>query len=290
MPVIKPANPKTCKQAEEKKQAIARIKKLAENNPIIGILNMENLPGSSLVRMREKLRNDVDMFMTRKTLMKLAVQSLNLENGEELIAQLKGSPALLFTKENPFKIYKTIKQNKSPAPAKAGQEAPRDITIPKGPTPFGPGPIISEFAMLGIKAGVEDGKVAVKQDSIVVKEGEPISPGLASMLQKLGIEPMEIGLDLRCVYERGVIYPKKVLDIDEEQFMQDLAGCATNALNLAVEAGFPTKESCELMIQNAARDAHAIALDANILAKGMQDEIIAKLQLIAANVKEQTQS
>lgn len=289
MPVIKPANPKTCKQAEEKKQAIAHIKKLAQAHPIIGILNMENLPGGNLVRMREKLRADVEMYMTRKTLMHLAIKELNLENGDELINQLKGSPALLFTKENPFKIYKIIKQNKSPAPAKAGQEAPRDITIPKGPTPFGPGPIISEFAMLGVKAGVEEGKVAVKQDTTVVREGEPISPGLASMLQKLGIEPMEVGLDLRCVYESGVIYPKKVLDIDEEQFIQDLAGCAQNALNLAVEAGFPTTESTELMIQNAARNARAIALEANILAQGMQDEIIAKLQRIAATVKEQTQ-
>lgn len=288
MPVIKPANPKTCKKAQEKKDAIDKVVSLAKKYPIIGVLNMETLPAGSLLRMKQKLREDVEIFMTRKSLMKLAVESIKLQNGEELIAEFKGSPALMFTKENPFKIYKTIKKSKSAAPAKAGQEAPKDIMIPKGPTPFGPGPIISEFAMLGVKAGVEDGKVAVKEDTTVVKEGEVINDKLASMLQKLGIEPMEIGLDLRCVYEDGIIYGRKVLDVDEEQFMNDLMSCASHGVNLAVEAGITTKDTIEMLLQKATREGHSLAMEANILAQGMQEDIIAKLQRIANKIMEDT--
>src|SRR3989338_2085586 len=113
-------------------------------------------------------------------------------------------PALLLKKENPFSLYKILKKSKSSASAKAGQIAPRDIIVPAGPTPFTPGPVISEFAALGIKAGVEGGKVAVKQDTTACKEGKPINAPLASMLARLGIEPMEIGLNLVAVFENGV--------------------------------------------------------------------------------------
>jgi large subunit ribosomal protein L10 len=173
-------------------------------------------------------------------------------------------PALMFTKDNPFELYKIIKKSKTPAAAKPGQLAPRDIIVPAGPTPFTPGPVISEFAALGIKAGVEGGKVAVKQDALVVKEGQPIEAKLASMLQRLGIEPMEIGLDLSCVYEKGVIYPKSVLDVDEVKFMADLIGAATESLNVAVDIGFITADNAEVFIAKAYREAKALEEEAKI--------------------------
>lgn len=289
MPIIKEANPKTCKAAPEKKEAIERIKKLAKEYPIIGILNMENLPAGNLLRIRGKLKDKAVMMMSRKTLMELALKELKLENGEELIKELSGMPGLLFTKDNPFAIYKTIKQNKSAAAAKPGQIAPRDITLEKGPTPFGPGPIISEFAMLGVQAGVEDGKVAIKKDATIVKEGEEIKPNVASMLQKLGIEPMEIGLDLKCVYENGTIFGKKVLNIDEEQFMTDLIMSAQHAVNLAVEACIPTKDTVELLIQKASRQGKSLVEESDFLAKGEEADVIAKAERIAAQLSNQIQ-
>ena len=68
---------------------------------------------------------------------------------------LKGMPALIFTKENPFSLFKTLKKSKTNAPAKANQTAPFDLIVPKGPTSFAPGPVIGELAILGIKSGVE---------------------------------------------------------------------------------------------------------------------------------------
>jgi len=278
---------KTCKAAESKKQVVAKIIKLAKENPIIGIINMENLPAGNLQKIKAKLRGQIELVMTRKTLIKLALKELKLKNGDKLIESLKGMPALLFTKENPFKIYKIIKQNKSPAPAKPGQIAPYDITIPAGPTPFGPGPIISEFAQLGIKAGVEGGKVAIKEDTVVVKEGEPIKEKLAGMLQKLGIEPMEIGLNLTLVYEKGTIYPKKVLDIDEKQFMQDIITAASKARNLALEIGFATKDTIEELLIKASRQAKQLAKEGNILTKENIGEILGKAQAQAQEIQKQ---
>jgi len=280
-------NEKTCKAAPEKKEVIEQIINLGKKYPIIGVLNMEGLPASSLLQMKKQLRGKVELVMTRKTLIKLGLKELKLTNGKELIEKIKGMPALMFTKDNPFALYKIIKKSKTPAAAKPGQLAPKDITLKAGPTPFTPGPVISEFAQLGIKAGVEGGKVAIKEEKVVVHEGEPIKPLLASMLQRLGIEPMEIGLDLVCAYEKGIIYARSILDVDETQFMNNLCEATGGAFNLAIEMSYITKETIETLIGKANREARGVGTEANIMAPELAEEILAKAQRQANAVAEE---
>jgi large subunit ribosomal protein L10 len=258
---------KTSNAAPEKKGVIKKIQELSKKYPIIGVLNMHGLPAAQLARMRSSLRQNVEMLMTKKSLILLALEKLkeSRKGIENITKSLPDMPALIFTKDNPFTIYKTIKKSKSKAPAKPNQPAPFDLVVPAGPTPFAPGPVLSELAQLGIKAGVEGGKVAVKQDCTVCKAGQPIKPALAAMLTRLGIEPMEVGLDVVSVYESGMIYLKNVLDIDEAKFMSDLTNAAQWAINLSVETGYITKDTIELMIQKAFREAKAVGEEGKIL-------------------------
>lgn len=282
------ANEKTCKAAKEKKDVVAKIEKFGKQYPIIGVLNMEGLPASTLLRVKKQLKGKVELVMTRKTLLQRGLANLKLNGGDDVIGRLKGMPALMFTKENPFALYKIIKKSKQPAAAKPGQIAPKDLIISKGPTPFTPGPVISEFAALGVKAGVEGGKVAVKEDKVVVKEGEVIKPNVASMLARLGVEPMEIGLDLACVYEKGTIFDKKVLDVDEKQFMANLIGAAMSGLNLACEIGYTNKDTITLLLTKAVRNARGVGIEANILAPEILGDVLAKAERIASSIKSQT--
>ena len=80
------------------------------------------------------------------------------------------------------------------------------------------GPAIGELQKAGIPASVEGGKIAVKKDTVVVRAGEKISKEVADALAKLGIEPMEIGLDLLAVLDGGTIYKKDILFIPKEKF------------------------------------------------------------------------
>ena len=274
--------------AQWKKDAVKVVAKAMQSSPIIGVLNMEGLPAAQLGQMKSKLRGSVDILMTRRLLINRALKEVQKPGIEKLQEYIdKGMPALLFTKENPFALFKTLKKSKSRAAAKPGQTAPYDIVIPAGPTPFTPGPVISEFAQIGVKAGVEGGKVAVKQDAVVAKAGEPIKGPVASMLARLGIEPMEIGLNLVAVYENGTVYKASILDIDEEAFMKNLVGAATEALNLAVEAAYPTTDTTELLVQKAWREAKTVAIDGNILARGLQEEVLASAERIAASIKDE---
>ena len=206
--------------AEYKKKIVNDIVKLAKDYSIIGLVNMEDLPAPQLQAMKKELRGKMNLFMTKKRLMRIALDKIKNERkgAEELEKYFEGMPALLFTNESPFKLSKLLQKSKSKAPAKAGQTAPDDITINKGPTPFAPGPIISELSSVGLKVGVEGGKVAVKEDTVIVKKGEKIKPKVAEILTRLDIKPMEVGLGLVAAYEDGIIYQKDILKIDEAEF------------------------------------------------------------------------
>lgn len=279
---------KPAKVAAWKETAISDVVKLMQDYPIIGVINMENLPARQLQVMRKQLRKSVVMYMTKRRLMHFAFEKAKVHKAgiEQLEQYLKGMPALLFTKENPFALYKNLQKSKSTAAAKPGQTAPKEISVKAGPTPFAPGPIIGELGQAGIKAGIEGGKVAIKQDAVIVKEGEVIKPNIASILTRLGIEPMEIGLNLVAVYENGAIYTKDILAVDETQYINNVIQAHSWAYNLAIEAAYTSAATIEPLVQKAWREGKALAVSQNILAKDAVAEILAKAERHMLSVKE----
>ncbi|MEA3429793.1 MAG: 50S ribosomal protein L10 [Nanoarchaeota archaeon] len=268
------------KVAEYKKKIIDDFVKLSDEYPIIAAINMEGLPTATLQKMREQLRGRVVIRMTKRRLMKILFDKIKDKKPgiEQLTEHLKGMPALLFTKDNPFKLFKILDKNKTSAPAKGGQIAPKDVIVKAGPTPFAPGPIIGELGSFGIKSGVEGGKIAIKEDKVVVKEGEVINGKLAGILGRLGVQPMEIGMDLTAAYEDGTIYAKSILRIDEDEFMEKLMNSHRYAFNLAFEISYPTKDNIELMLQKAFKDSRGLALEQNILADAVVGQLLEKAE------------
>ncbi|MBU1854710.1 MAG: 50S ribosomal protein L10 [Nanoarchaeota archaeon] len=264
--------------AQHKKDKVKRFGKLIDEYPIIGIVNMKNLPTKQLQKMREKLRGQVLLTMTKKRLIKICLDNNKKPEIGKLKDYLKGMPALLLTNDNPFSLFSTLKKNKSKAPINAGQTAPNNIVVPAGKTNFSPGPIISELGSFGILSGVEGGKIAIKKDKIVAKEGDVVNAKLAGLLQRLGIEPMEIGLDLVAVYENGEILTKEVLNIDEDQYRRDFECAAAMAFNLAINAAYPTTETISLLIQKAAADSKALAMECDILTDETVGSILSKAE------------
>ena len=272
------------KAAQSKIDAVKEFSKLVKDYPIVGVCNLESLPAPQEQTIRAKLRDKVVIKMTKKRLMKRVFEKSDKKDITKLNEYARGMPALLFTKENPFSLFRTIKKNQSPAPAKAGQIAPKDIVVPAGPTGFAPGPVIGELGALGIKSKVDGGKIAILEDTTVCKEGKVISAPLASMLTRLNINPMSVGLDLVAVWENGDILTRSVLDIDEDKFMADLEQAAKWAFNLSCEAVYVTEENRELLIQKAFRDAKGLGLECGIMADAIAEELVTKAERQAKSV------
>ena len=203
----------------------------------------------------------------------------SLEENQALQQKLDGKklePALLFSNENPFKLYRILKESRTPASAKPGDIAIKDITIPQGPTPLPPGPAISTLQKVGLKASVQNGKIAVMQDKVVCRTGDAVTEDLASVLNLLKMEPMEIGLDLIVAYEDGVFYGKDVLDVDQAQYISDLQHAVHQAINLSLNTGCITSFTAPMAVQKAFMEARSLAIESNALEKDFIDAVLAK--------------
>jgi len=271
---------------EWKKDEVKDIIKLVNSYPIFGLVDMENLPTLQLQRMRVKLKEMLELKMTKKRLIKIALQQMKEKpNIDKVVSSMSGMPALIFTKENPFKLYKTLAASKSKAPAKAGQIAPTDIMIPAGPTQFTPGPIISELAQVGIKTKVEEGKLSVIADVKFVKSGEKITPKQADMLARFGIEPMEVGLNIVLVYENGTIYDRSLLEIDEESYMNSLRSAISESMALSIEIGYIASENVTLLISKAHRDTLALVESTDIMTEDKAARMLGQANMQMEAVK-----
>jgi len=268
-----------------KKDKVEEIKQHLQSASVVALVDMKGLPAKQLQGIKQEISSIVNLKMTKKSAILRALQGSRYESLREKLGDM---PALMFTKTNPFKLYKTLKKSRVTAFAKAGDTLPVDVTIPEGPTDFTPGPMIGEFGKFKVKTRVEGGKIAVIKDTVVAKAGDAVTAELASFLKKMGVKPMKVGLNMTHAMEGTTVYDKTVLDIDEESYLQNVMLAAQHAQNLAVEAGILTKETIEFVIVKAVQNARGLALEASILSKDMIDEHIAKAQNQALALKNET--
>jgi len=236
--------------AKWKKDEVNMIVRLLKENPVIGLANVDAIPSAQMQTMRKTLRDDATIKISKNTLLALALKEVGAsrEGLDGLTGNMAGSTAIIATKMRPHRLYRRLEASKTKAPLKAGQKAPEDIKVPKGETQFKPGPIVGELQKAGIPAAIDSGKVVIKQDKVVLKAGEAASQDLATMLTRLEIFPMTVGMDLKAVFEEGTIYTRDMLSVDETARLQE---GHRRALNLAVFAAYPTKTSLPFILSKA---------------------------------------
>jgi large subunit ribosomal protein L10 len=258
-----------------KKEEVDDIKKNAKAYKLIGLVDMYGIPAQQVQQIRRNLRGKAVIKVTRNTLIRHAFDEIggDIKNMSKYIS---GHSAIIFTNDNPFKLYKQLEKTKTKMAAKSGEKAPEDIVIASGPTSFKPGPIVGELQQAGIPAAIEGGKVKIRETKTVVKAGGVISAKLAAILVKLDIKPMDVGVLLQAAYHDGSIYEPSVLAVDETVILGQIALAGRQALALSLEAAIPTKDTAPALLTKAVRDARGLAVEAAIYEKDVVDAIIGK--------------
>ncbi|MGP8072878.1 MAG: 50S ribosomal protein L10 [Thermoplasmata archaeon] len=247
-------------------ERIARVEALSAQilaRPMTALVGVRGVPAAALQRMRRELRGrNRPIVVATNTAIRHALERAAKKRKElkPLLEEVQDQTALLAAEGNPFALYQEFLKTRSPIPARGGELAPHDIVVPAGTTSFKPGPIVGELQHAGFPAAIEKGKVILKKDTLIVKAGQPISREVATMLTRMEIFPLEVGLTLRAVVEGATFYPASVLAVDLDAQRAQLARASRLALGLALEIGYTTPETFPLLVAKAHRQALAVAI------------------------------
>ncbi|SEO70841.1 large subunit ribosomal protein L10 [Halogranum amylolyticum] len=273
-----------------KQDEVDELVDFIENYSSVGIVGVAGIPSKQLQNMRRGLHGQAEVRMSRNTLVVRALEQVD-EGVEDLTEFVAGQIALIGTNDNPFGLYKQLEESKTPAPINAGEVAPNDIVIPEGDTGVDPGPFVGELQQVGASARIMDGSIQVTEDSTVLSEGEVVSEDLANVLSELGIEPKEVGLDLKSVYSEGVLFAPEELAIDVDEYRADIQSAVSAATNLSVNAVYPTTQTAPTLLSKAAGEAKALGLHAAIENEELMPDLVARadaqLRALAAQIDDE---
>ncbi|MFC7098766.1 50S ribosomal protein L10 [Halobaculum marinum] len=260
---------------EWKREEVAELVAFVESYDAVGVVDLTGIPSRQLQDMRRDLHGQAALRMSRNTLIQRALDEVDagIEDLDEFVS---GHVGLIGTDDNPFGLYKQLEASKTSAPIAAGEVAPNDIVIPEGDTGVDPGPFVGELQQVGADARIQEGSIQVLSDSHVLDAGEVVSNDLAGVLGELGIEPKEVGLDLRAVFADGVLFEPDELAIDVDEYRADVQSAAAAARNLSVNAAYPTARTAGTLLGKAAGEAKSVGLFAAIEDEELMPDLVAR--------------
>ena len=263
----------------EKRARVENLSGRLLERPMTALVGIRGVPAAALQKMRRDLKGrGHPISVAPNSAIRHALEGAIGKRPalKPLLEHVADQTALLSAEGNPFSLYQELSRTRSPTPARGGEIAPADILVPAGTTSFKPGPIVGELQHAGFPAAIEKGKVVLKKDTIIVKAGQPISREVATMLTRLEIFPLEVGLELRAVVDGDTFYPPAVLSVDLDARRAELFQAHRRALGLAVELAYPTKASLPLLVGKAHRQALALAVEAEYPTAESLPHILAK--------------
>ncbi|MEK6970114.1 MAG: 50S ribosomal protein L10 [archaeon] len=266
-----------------KHSEVARLEQLAKEYPVIGVADLSGFPANLHGALKVKLSGKAVLTVSKRKIIQRALTNAGVDAS---IAQgLTGSTAVLFSRINPFELYALVKQSSGRVSAKVGQIAPEDLIIPAGDTGLPPGPALSDLKGAGLNVRVQGATIAVMEDKVVTKKGDPVTAPVANVLGKFGIKPIKLRLNVTQVMEGKELFAASVLDIDEDAIFDQFVQAERESFNLSVNAVIFNEKSTPVIITKAFREAKQVALDGNVLTESTVGEILAKAQRTADELK-----
>ena len=268
----------------DKMAIVESTAKLLDEYKLIGAADLTKVGSGMLQDLRKQLRGQVTIKGIKNTLMRISMEKAGLQGTEDFIAQIKGQNIYIFSNGNPFSLAMTLHKNKVRVFAKTGDIALEELVVPAGNTGLSPGPIISKFGGLSIRTRIEAGNIWVVGDTVVAKAGDEISEDLADLLVRLGVRASEMGLEIKAVYEDGVVIPKEELILDMGVYSERLARAYSGAYQVALSAAYVTPVTIMPLISLAAQNVRKLALESAWVTPETVGELVARANVQAVTL------
>lgn len=260
----------------KKAKDVEELTQLINTYSVLGIADLYKVRAIQLQELAKKFRSLIQLKVTKNILLKMALRNSKKIGIEKLIDTLKGSNILLLTNMDPFKLLLLLEKNKIKMVAKTGDIAPNDIIVPAGNTALPPGPAISELHDVGVRTKIDSGSVWALRDTVITKKGETVTSKVASILPKLGIKSLEVGLKLVAAYDDGLVITSSQLFIDLNAVRRQFEDAFNKAFNLSISVVYPTKETLNVILWKAASNARNLAISSVYFVPEVASQLIAK--------------
>ncbi|MCS7110721.1 MAG: 50S ribosomal protein L10 [Ignisphaera sp.] len=257
-----------------KREMVDEAKKYLSSYKTLVLLDVTGVPARFGLHIRRRLNGVCTVKMFKGKLLGLAMKELNLRNADELSKYLVGQNLAVFTNMNSFEIALLLNRISMPIKAKIGEKVDSEIRIPPMKTDLKPGPIMSLFGKLKVPIQVSDGVISITKESVIARPGDIITPELASLFARLGIEPKFIKPTIKVVYEEGLILTPDKLVVDIDGIKQELNRGVLDAFNLASELVVPHPDVVKLSITKAYNRAVRLAAEAGFMSKETAQSIV----------------
>jgi len=233
------------KSVKLKEKQVKEIAKRILEAKSLMIVSIAGLPSKQFNSIKKVVREHASVQVAKKNIMIRAIKKVGEEKKAvlDLEKHITADCAFVISNLDGYELAGILASKKTPAYAKAGQVAPGEIEVKAGPTDLVPGPAISELGAFGIQVAVEDGKISIKADKVIASEGDKITTEMASLLQKLNIQPLSVGLEPKVVFD---VQDEKIyteLKVDPEGYVEELRNAAGKALGFAQKIVYYCKET-----------------------------------------------
>jgi len=274
------------KKLVRKAEYFKKLQNLLDEYPQIIIVECDNVSSNQMQKIRQVLRGKAVLLMGKKTMMRKAIRQHVHQNPkvEHLLSHLYGNIGFVFTKEDLVEVRNLVTSLKVGAPAKAGTVAPNDVVVPAGPTGLEPTQT-SFLQALNIGTKISKGQIEILAATTLIHAGDKVGQSEATLLAKLNIRPFSYGLVPRVVYDDGLVYESKVLDMTLDDVRGVVAKGVSNIAALGLQIGYPTIASVPHSIMNGFKNLVSIAIGTEYTfkeAEQMKDMILHPEKFAAA--------
>ena len=255
---------------EAKQEYEAKLNKCFSKYSKVLFCQVDNVRSQQIHEVRIELRGKAEFVMGKKTLQAKIVErraaSSDASDLDKAFASkceeaklLTGNSGLLFTNADLKEVSAALDKYRVQAPARVGAVAPCDVVIPAGNTGMEPTQT-SFFQALNIPTKITKGTVEIINDKKVLSAGDKVDNSTAALLQKLKISPFYYQLEILCVWDRGVIFNKADLAIDDNAVEKMMLEGIANVNALSLGAGIPTASSLPIMLTDAFKNLLAVSI------------------------------
>jgi len=247
-----------------------RLNKLLDTYSKVYFVVVDNVTSQQMHNVRRGLRGKGELLMGKNTLQKKVITKRSVADGasnnDKVIAEkfckeglITGNCGLIFTNDEMSVVLDVITKNRIQAPARIGAISPVEVIIPAGNTGLEP-TVTSFFQALNIATKIAKGTVEIVADKKVLSVGDKVDSSTAALLTKLKINPFFYGLQLRAVWDDGVVFAAEDLEFDDAKIEEVFGQAIGNMTGLSLGAGIPTAASFPHLITDAFKNLLAVSV------------------------------